>query len=255
MCHDLDSRPPILPISGGAGGDDIVLTAPDGNRFMAFMARAAQPKDAQILIYPDIRGLHQFYKELALRFSELGYPALAIDYFGRTAGISPRDDAFDYQPHVAQMQFPELLNDVTAALEHLNQESRAVRATFVVGFCRGGTLALLTAAENFNLAGVIGFYSGLSRPVAGARGSTLEQAAHIKVPVLDMFGGADQGIPASDREQLEAQLTKAGVEHEIVVYPGATHSFFDRKQAEFASESADAWKRVQAFIAKYKGKR
>ncbi len=255
MCYDLDARPPIPPIAGGAGGEDVVLTAADGNRFMAFMARPTQPKDAQILIYPDIRGLHQFYKELALRFAEIGYAALAIDYFGRTAGISPRDDQFDHQPHVAQMQFPVFLGDVTAALDYLNQQTKAKRATFIVGFCRGGTLGLLTGAENFNIAGIIAFYSGLSRPVAGAKGSTLEQAAHIKVPVLDMFGGADQNIPASDREQLEAQLTKADVEHEIVVYPGATHSFFDRRYEEFAQQSADAWRRVQEFIDKYKGKK
>lgn len=253
MCYDLDARPPIPPISGGAGGEDIVLTAPDGTRFMAFMARPSQPKDAHILIYPDIRGLHQFYKELALRFAEIGYPALAIDYFGRTAGVSPRGDHFDHQPHVAQMQFPPFLDDVRAALDYLNQESKAKRATFVVGFCRGGTLGLLTGAENFKLAGIIAFYSGLSRPVAGAKGSTLEQAAHIKVPVLDLFGGADENIPKTDRDQLEAQLTRAGVPHEIVVYPGATHSFFDRRQEEFAEQSADAWRRVQAFIDQYKG--
>ena len=53
-----------------------------------------------MLILPDVRGLHPFYEELALRFAEAGVEALAIDYFGRSAGLAPRDEEFDYMPHV-----------------------------------------------------------------------------------------------------------------------------------------------------------
>ncbi len=92
------------------------------------------------------------------------------------------------------------------------------------------------------------FYSGFSRPVAGADGATLDQAKKIRVPVLGLYGGADQGIPVSDVERLDKELDVAGVEYEIHVYPGAPHSFFDRKMAEFVEESADAWTRVLNFI-------
>ena len=250
MCYDLEARPPYPPISGGAAdGEDIVLTAKDGTRFSAYVAYSAQASGPQVLIFPDVRGLHQFYKDLALRFAEVGVRALAIDYFGRTADLStPRDDKFEYMPHVEQMTVPNFLTDVAAALAYLKDQSKTARATFVVGFCRGGTLGLHVGAEAFDLAGIIAFYAGLARPVAGAKESTLDRASHERYPVLGLFGGADQGIPESDRQQLEKNLQVAGVEHAIVAYPGATHSFFDRRQAEFADASADAWKRMLGFI-------
>jgi carboxymethylenebutenolidase len=249
MCYEPDARPPYPPITGGAAdGKDIVLTAQDGTQFAAYIAYAAQPDGPQILIYPDVRGLHQFYKELALRFAEVGIRALAIDYFGRTAGLTSRDDSFEYMPHVEKMTIPTFLTDVTAALAYLRGLSKTDRPTFIVGFCRGGTLALHTGAEEFDLAGLIPFYAGLSRPVAGAKGSTLEQAAKIRYPVLGLFGGADPGIPASDRDQLDKQLDTAGVAHHIIAYDGAPHSFFDRKYAEYAVASTDAWARMLKFI-------
>jgi carboxymethylenebutenolidase len=250
MCYEPDARPPYPPISGGAAdGQDIVLTASDGTQFAAYIAYAAQPSGPQVLIYPDVRGLHQFYKELALRFAEVGIRALAIDYFGRTAGLTPRDESFEYMPHVEQMTIPTFLVDVTAALAHLRGLSTiADRPTFIVGFCRGGTLALHTGAEEFDLAGLIPFYAGLSRPVTGAKGSTLEQAAKIRYPVLGLFGGADPGIPASDIEQLDRQLDTAAVPHHIETYEGAPHSFFDRKYAEYADASANAWTRILNFV-------
>ena len=88
MCFDHDSRPPIAPIAGGAlDGALVELTARDGNRFAAFRARPSGPARAAVVILPDVRGLHPYYEELALRFAERGVDALAIDWFGRTAGV------------------------------------------------------------------------------------------------------------------------------------------------------------------------
>lgn len=253
MCYDSNARPPLPPIAGGAAdGEDIILTAADGTRFMAYAARSGQPTGAQVLIYPDVRGLHPFYKELALRFAEVGVGALAIDYFGRTAGIGARDEGFEFRPHVEQMQLPTFLRDVAAALAYLRQQAPSGQPPFIVGFCRGGTLALLTGAEHFDLSGIIAFYAGMSRPVPGSKGPTLDVAQHIRYPVLGLFGGDDPGIPASNVQKLDEQLDKAGVEHQIITYPGAPHSFFDRRYQQFASESADAWNRMLGFIAAHR---
>jgi carboxymethylenebutenolidase len=249
MCYDDGARVPPLPISGGASdGHDLVLTASDGNQFSAYIAYSAQPDGPQVLIYPDIRGLHQFYKDLALRFAEAGIRALAIDYFGRTAGLTSRAEPFDFQPHVAAMTIPTFLSDVAAALDYLKNQSQTPRPTFIVGFCRGGTLALHTSAEQFDLAGVIVFYAGMSRSLAGEKGNVLEQAKKARYPVLGLFGGADQSIPAGQVQELDANLAIAGVKHEIITYPGAPHGFFDRRYEEFAEASRDAWKRMLNFI-------
>ena len=96
MCFDPDSRPPIPPIAGGAlDAREIELVSADGTRFAAYQAHAAEPTGAGIVILPDVRGLHAYYRELALRFAEHGVDAIAIDYFGRTAGIGERGTDFD----------------------------------------------------------------------------------------------------------------------------------------------------------------
>lgn len=247
MCYDGNARPPEPPgEKRNATGRDFVLTASDGNQFNAYLASPTDGFNAQVLIYPDIRGLHQFYKELAMRFAEVGVRALAIDYFGRTAGLTPRDEEFEWQPHVAAMTMSTFYADVDAALAHLQKDSDA--ATFIVGFCRGGTLALYTGSQNYQLAGLIPFYSGLARQVPGADGTALEQAHKVHYPVLGLYGGDDPGIPREQVEQLDVELDKAGVEHTLKIYDGAPHSFFDRKYTEFANESADAWTRVLAFV-------
>jgi carboxymethylenebutenolidase len=60
-----------------------------------------------------------------------------------------------------------------------------------------------------------------------------------------------EGIPPSAVDEFDAACRKAGIKHDFTVYPGAPHSFFDRKQAEFAQASADAWRRVQAFVRQH----
>ncbi len=253
MCYDDNARPPLPPgESGNAYGEDVILTAADGNRFAAYFASPANPKSAQVLIYPDVRGLHQFYKELALRFAEVGYTALALDYFGRTAGISSRDESFDYMPHVQQIQLTTFFQDVSASLDHLRSGEGAVRSTFTLGFCMGGTLSFLTGTnENFDLAGVIAFYAGMSRKFGGANRTLLDEARHIKYPALGLFGGEDQAIPQEMVREFDEGLDRAGVAHEIIIYPGAPHSFFDRRATDFADASADAWQRVLGFMEAY----
>ncbi len=250
MCYDDDARPPTPPgLPGRARGEDLVLTATDGNRFAAYAARPEQPPKAQVLIYPDIRGLHQFYKDLALRFAEAGVAAIAMDYFGRTAGLTARDDAFEFRPHVEQMRLGHVLADAATALRHLAGGAPDGPPSFVLGFCIGGGLALYTATEDLGVAGVVGFYAGLGRKWDETRGTVLEAARFMKAPVLGLFGGADAGIPVDQVETLDQTLDQTGVAHTIVIYPGAPHSFFDRRAADYAEASADAWRRVLDFFA------
>ncbi|MEX2613415.1 MAG: dienelactone hydrolase family protein [Gaiellaceae bacterium] len=247
MCFDADSAPPVPPISGAAvSHDELVLEAADGNRFAAFAATPDEPKHAAIVVLPDVRGLYRFYEELALRFAERGYPTIAIDYFGRTAGSVKRDDDFEYMPHVDETTQAGIQSDVAAAVAYLASSS----AVFTVGFCFGGRNSWLAAASGHGLAGAIGFYG---RPGVGRDGSSgpTQRAEEIAAPILALMGGDDPGIPQEDIDAWDQALDAAGVEHEVVVYPGAPHSFFDRKYEQFAAESEDAWNRALAFIDRY----
>src|SRR5918997_4566072 len=136
MCFELDSLPPIPVLSGAAVSHrDLELEAADGNRFAAFAAEPDDPSGAAVVVLPDVRGLYRFYEELALRFAERGIAAVAIDYFGRTAGASKRGDDFEYMPHVDQTTQEGIQADIRAAVEHVRPQARAV---FTVGFCFGG---------------------------------------------------------------------------------------------------------------------
>ncbi len=253
MCFDLDSRPPIAPIAGGAidaGG--LTLSANDGTRFSAFRARAANPSGASVVILPDVRGLHPYYEELALRFAEHGIDAVAIDYFGRSAGLATpgsRDSGFDFMPHAEGTSYDGLSADLAAAVGWLrSEEGGSQRSVFVVGFCFGGRLAFVAAAHDLDLAGVIGFYGKPAGPGRAGVPAPVELAERMTAPVLGLFGAADAGIPATDVGAFDASLRAAGVEHRLVSYDRAPHSFFDRKADEFVRTSEQAWSEVLDFV-------
>ena len=249
MCFDLDSSPPIPPISGAAvSHEDLLLDAADGNRFAAFHAAPEETETVGIVILPDVRGLYRFYEELALRFAERGYPAIAFDFFGRTAGVEKRGDDFEYMPHVQQTTPEGVQADVAACVSHLRDEG--CETIFTVGFCWGGRNSWLSAASGHGLAGAVGFYGRPGLSADGAPGPT-QRAADIACPILALQAGADQNITPADNAAFGAALTAQGIEHEIVTYPGAPHSFFDRKQEDFAADSEDAWNRVLAFVERY----
>ncbi len=251
MCFDLDSQPPVQPAIGSdARGEELTLTTADGTPFAVYYAQAdsVRRNGAGIVILPDVRGLYQFYKDLALRFAEAGVDAITVDYFGRTAGLTARDDDFEYMPHVQQTKQPQIREDVAAAMAKLRSGPHAPRAIFTVGFCFGGANSYQQAANHLGLAGVIGYYGSPSNPARDGSPAPITHIADFECPVLGFFGGADQGIPAEQASQFDEALTQAGIEHEIIVYPGAPHSFFDRKYEEFAKESEDSWTRALAFI-------
>jgi carboxymethylenebutenolidase len=248
MCFELDSEPPIPRIAGAAvSHDSLTLEAPDGNVFAAFRATPDDPATTGIVILPDVRGLYHFYEELALRFAERAYVALAFDYFGRTAGAEKRDDDFEYMPHVQQTKADLIQADIGACVRDVR--ARGCTSIFTVGFCMGGRQSWLAAASGHGLRGAVGFYGhpGERNGVPGP----IQRVADIECPILALQAGDDQNITADDNAQFDAVLDGAGIDHEVIVYDGAPHSFFDRKQEQFADASEDAWRRVLGFLERY----
>ncbi len=255
MCFEFDALPPDLPagravIAGGAAAESLTLTAADGNDFAAALAESPEPSGPGVVILPDIRGLYRFYVELAERFAAAGHHAIAFDYFGRTAGVEERGEDFDFKPHVAATTIEGVQADLLAAREALAASTGATQFASV-GFCFGGSHSFWAGSNlDLGLDAVVGFYGGLKgSPDKPGRPDLTTTADQIKLPLLGLFGGGDDHITAEHRADFDAGLERAGIEHEIVVYPGAPHSFFDRKQEEFAEASTDAWTRVLDFLA------
>jgi carboxymethylenebutenolidase len=241
MCYSDDARPPLPPISGGAGDSgDFRLKAKDGNAFDAHFARAAAPSGAGMVVMPDVRGLHPFYKELADLFARAGIDAVAIDYFGRTAKDADRSEAFDWKPQVEQTTPEGISADVAAGAEFLrSKDGGAVRSVFTVGFCFGGAHSWRQSASGFGYAGNIGFY--------GVPARVRDVIPEMKSPLLLLIAGEDF-TPREEFHRFDAELTAAGVPHTMQIYPTAPHSFFDRGWHDHQKASDDAWKRILDFV-------
>ena len=245
MCYDDDARPPLPPISGAAADHgDVVLSSSDGTKFAAYFARASKPSGAGMVVMPDVRGLHHFYKELAQRFAEAGIDAVAIDYFGRTAGIGDRGDHFDYQPHLEKTTQDHIAADAAAAAAYLrSQDGGAVKSVFTVGFCWGGSSSWNQSALQSGLSGCIGFYG---RPPRSE-----PYISKMKAPLLVLVAGADGATTPEQSQHFERELSAAGVPHEEHVFPGAPHSFFDRTSAQWKDASDEAWRRILDFVKRH----
>ncbi|MEO6577907.1 MAG: dienelactone hydrolase family protein [Candidatus Limnocylindria bacterium] len=246
MCFDDDARPPLPPIRGSAlDAQELTLTSRDGTSVTAYAALAEEPTGAGMLIVPDVRGLHPYYEELALRFAETGIHAIAIDLYGRTAAEEIRGERFEYEPHVGKLVSETVNDDVAAAAIWLRERATSL---FSIGFCLGGRVSLGQASTGIGLSGVIGLYpwpvgahrSGLPAPA--------DLAPSFACPALAIYGGDDAAIPEEQRAAFDAALDAAGVEHRSVTYDGAPHSFFDRKAAEFADASTSAWEEILGFV-------
>ena len=252
MCFAFDASPPdlpadIAPIAGGAGAELLELESADGTRFSAALAESPEPRGRAVVILPDVRGLYPFYSELAERFAAAGHHAIALDYFGRTAGLGPRGEDFEYMPHVQKTRPRTVQEDAAAALAALRERTGAgaastrrllLRRHAVVprGDERGarprGRDRLLRLAEP----GALGRHVAdpPRRRHARARAGAVRRRR--------------RGHPARPGRGVRHSLAEAGVEHEIVTYPGAPHSFFDRRYEEHAEACADAWRRILAFL-------
>jgi carboxymethylenebutenolidase len=242
MCHSHDSRPPAPPRSGPvAESTSSTLTAADGTEFSVSTALPEGAARAGVVVLPDIRGLHPYYVALAERFAEAGVAAVAVDWFGRTAGVAPtgaRDKDFDWQSHIPRTTPEGIDADVTAAIAHLRERAGADLPVVTVGFCFGGSHAWRLARGDLDLAGCAGFYG---------RPSLVGDAAdRARLPTVMLIAGADTATPVAEQQALADRMRAAGAEVDAVVYDGAPHSFFDRSYGDWADACRDAWEHVLA---------
>ncbi len=245
MCHDDHSRPPAPPrIAPIHSGERLRLQSRDGNSFMAYAVQPETTTGRGVVILPDIRGLHAYYCDLADRFAEAGFSAIAIDYFGRTADTDDRTEAFEFRTHVDQSTPEGVAADTRAAVEYLRTSlGGAAVDIFTVGFCFGGGNSWRQSADTPGLAGCIGFY--------GRVDGALSVEPRMQAPILCLLAGEDQNIRPEQFDPLLDNLAARGIQAQRFVYEGAPHSFFDRSFAEHQDACADAWDRIIMFTDAY----
>lgn len=240
MCHDHDSRPPAPPRSGEvAERASLTLTAGDGTRLAAAYAAPADAPGTGVVVLPDIRGLHPYYVALTERFAEAGVAAVAIDWFGRTAGVpegGTRGEDFGWQEHIPQTTAAGIDADIVAAMATLRERHGADLPIVTVGFCFGGSHSWRQSGGDLGLAGCAGFYG---------RPSLVGDAANrAHLPTVMLIAGADSATPVDDQLALADTMRRAGAEVDAPVYEGAPHSFFDRAYGDWSDACRDAWEHV-----------
>jgi carboxymethylenebutenolidase len=254
MCHDPSSRPPTPPADAVRDprnierSGELRLTSTDGAPLLAYEAIPTGRPWARVVLLPDVRGLHPYYRALAERLAETGLHTVAIDYFGRTAPGQPRDDEFDYRAHVSQVTPDQVTADVTAGVRQVSQDGGD--AVFTLGFCFGGGHSWRLASEDLGLAGCIGFYG---RPVVMQE--AVQNTHRVPDPVLMLIAGADQATPVPDSLAAADLLRAKGCEVETHVFDGAPHSFFDRSFGEHAQDCEEAWRLLLGFAERHAGVR
>jgi len=243
MCHDHDSRPPAPPRSGDVAERGVLtLNSADGNEFSAAYAAPAEQPRVGVVVLPDIRGLHPYYVALAERFAETGAAAVAMDWFGRTAGVcgldGVRGEDFEWQPHIPQTTPEGIDADITAAIAYLRERTTPDLPVVTVGFCFGGSHSWRQSGGDLDLAGCAGFY--------GRPSMVGDAAGRAQKPTVMIIAGADAATPVEDQLALAETMRTAGAEVDAVVFDGAPHSFFDRAFGDWADACADAWQHVLA---------
>lgn len=209
----------------------------------------ADGRRGAVVVVQEAFGVNAHIADVARRFAEEGYRAVAPHLFHRTGDpIIDYSRIEDVMPHMGAMTEPGLAADLDATLRHLSSEGLDLSSTAVVGFCMGGTVAFL-AATRHALGGAVTFYGGGVREGRFGMPPLVDLAPRLRTPWLGLYGDLDRGIPVADVEALGAAARDAPVPTEIVRYPDAEHGFFCDARAAYNPEAAtDAWQRTLAWF-------
>ncbi|MBH8561235.1 dienelactone hydrolase family protein [Nostoc sp. CENA67] len=223
-------------------------------------AYLAEPAKAGIfpavIVIQEIFGVNIHIREVAQKFAQEGYVAIAPTLFQRTApgfeaAYTPEDIQKGRQ-YKEQTKAEEILSDIQAAIAYLrtlpNVQKDAIGS---IGFCFGGHVVYL-AATLPDIKVTASFYGGgITNSTPGGGKPTITRTPEIKGPIYAFFGLEDPGIPLEHTEQIEAELKKYQIPHTIFRYPAAGHGFFCNHRTSYNPEAAaDAWKHVKELFQK-----
>jgi carboxymethylenebutenolidase len=202
-----------------------------------------------VIVIQEIFGVNSHIREVAERFAREGYVAIAPAIYQRTApgfevGYSQEDIQLG-RSYKDKTTASELLSDVQAAIAYL-QSLPNVKADAVgsIGFCFGGHVVYL-AATLPEIKATASFYGGgITNSTPGGAEPTISRTAEIKGTLYAFFGTQDPLISQEQTEQIEAELTKHGIPHQVFRYP-ADHGFFCNHRGSYSADAAsDVWKKV-----------
>ncbi len=243
----------------GLVAGEVKIPVRDGE-MPAYRAMPAAGKGFPVaLVVQEIFGVHEHIKDVCRRFAKRGYLAIAPELYARQGDVSKVQDMRNIISEiVSKVPDAQVMSDLDAAVEYARKTGRAdAKKLGITGFCWGGRIVWLYAAHNPKLKAGVAWYGRLVPTEQSPRNPLqpkmpIDVAATLKVPVLGLYGGKDQGIPVETVEQMRAELKKSKSGSEIVVYPDAPHGFHADYRPSYRKEAAeDGWNRLLSWFKRH----
>ncbi len=214
-----------------------IVTATPLHGYLVRPADAAGPLPGVVVIHEN-RGLNAHIEDVARRVALEGFIALAPDFLSPSGGTP--DDPDKAREMIGALDQQKTVDDAVAAVAFLKDHADCNGKVGVVGFCWGGQLANLTAANAPDLDAAVSFYG---------RQPGAEEAARIEAPLMLHYAGLDERINAGIADY-ETALKEAGVDYTLHMYEGVNHAFHnDTSTGRYDAEAAElAWSRTIAFF-------
>lgn len=242
--------------------EDVHFAGAGGYRLPAYVARpSSRGRKGAVIVVNEIFGIHDYIKDVCRRFAREGYVAIAPDYFDRAGDPAPMTDFNEIRTIVATATHEQVMGDTQGAVNWLRAQSFVKGdAIGITGFCWGGTVVWMAAAQIPEITAGVAWYGRVVRPAPGSWGAEEERpwpydiAATIHAPVLGLYAENDRGIPLEGVENMRAALSAADnpTGSEIIVYPGVQHGFHaDYRESYNAEAAADGWTRALAWFRQH----
>jgi carboxymethylenebutenolidase len=244
----------ITTDSNGLVAGEVTIPVSDGS-IPAYRAMPARGGPfATVIVIQEIFGVHEHIKDICRRLAKQGYFAVAPALYARQGDTATMTDIPAILKIVAQVPDAEVASDIDATLAWAKGQKAADTARLgVTGFCWGGRQVWLYAVHNPRVTAAVAWYG----PVAGRTDAlhaktVLEAAKDLSVPVLGLYGGADQGIAVADVEKLRTELAAQKKPVEIVIYPDVPHGFnADYRPSYRPAAAKDGWARMLAWFREH----
>ena len=217
------------------------LARPGSGEGRAGARPAAKNQLPAILVIQEWWGLNDHIKEITQRFAREGFAALAPDLYSRL-GYKVTRDPNEAAKLMELLSSQAALLDLNAATKFLQEQPFVdPQRVGVVGFCMGGTFALMMATHNSTIQASVPFY-GKVPPI--------ETLNYLLCPVLYHYGAKDGWVTRQEADRLNEGLQKFGKTGEVVIYPEAGHAFFNDTRSDVyrPDDARLAWERTLKFL-------
>lgn len=229
-----------VKVQNGDLAIDAYLAVPDslGEKFPA------------VIVIQEIFGVNGHIRDVTERLAREGYVAIAPAIYQRQApgfevGYEEADLKLGRQYKV-KTQASELLSDIQATIDYLYSLPQVKQSGVgTIGFCFGGHVVYLAATLERVVATASFYGAQIATWCPGEAEPTINRTQDITGTIYTFFGQEDPLIPIEQTEQIAAKLEACQIEHQVFLYPGATHGFMcDRRDSYNPSAAQDAWKKV-----------